>query len=154
MGRTNLAYDLSRYENSIVKEQPKPVIKAKKVQQKAVSVPKTFAAILFIGFIMCCILYGKVETNRVYNEIAAQNKAVDILYSENVRMQAEYEGRTSIKNVEDYAVNVLGLKKLDKAQIEYVQLQTENIVEIPENDSNIFVKIQNKFYEILEYLQG
>ena len=154
--QTNLAYDLSRYEYQSPKEKEivKPIINAKKVIQKSASAPKTIAAILTAGLLMCCILYGKVEASNIQNEISDKTKQVDLLYSENVRMQSEIEGRTSLKNVEYYAEKVLGLKKLDKSQIEYVQLQTDNIVEIPHADANFFVKIKNKFFEIVEYLRG
>ena len=154
--QTNLAYDLSRYEYQSPKEKQDiaPIINAKRVVQKSASAPKTIATIFTAGLLMCCILYGKVENTRLQNEITQQSKQVNLLYSENVRMQSEIEGKTSLKNVEDYAENVLGLKKLDKNQIEYVQLQTDNVVEIPKENNNIFVKIKNKFNDILEYLRG
>ena len=60
----------------------------------------------------------------------------------------------SLKNVEDYAENVLGLEKLDKSQIEYIQIQTNDIVEIPEEEENIFIKIKNTFKDFMEYMFG
>ena len=149
---TNLAYDLSRYEYQTEKE--KSVIKAKKVVQKSASAPKTIAAILAAGLLMCSVLYSKVENSRLQNEISSQTKKVDLLHSENVRMQSEIEGKTSLKNIEVYAEKVLGLQKLDKSQIDYVQLQTDNVVEISDSNTNFFVKVKNKFNDILEYLRG
>ncbi len=153
--QTNLAYDLSRYEYQSLKqkEAEKPVIKAKKITQKNASAPKTVAAILSAGLLMCCILYGKVEASSLQNQISAEAEQVDLLYSENVRMQSEIEDKTSLKNIEAYA-KALGLKKLDKSQVEYVKLQTNNVVEIPDSDTNFFVKVKNKFYEVVEYLRG
>lgn len=154
--QSNLAYDLSRYEYQTPKQEPKreQVIKAKKVQVKSFSSVKTIAAIFFAGSLMCAVLYGKAEETTLQAQIAALNKQVDIEYSDNVRMQTEIEGRTSLENVEDYAENVLGLKKLDKSQIEYVQLHKDNVVEINTTQSNFFVDVKNKFYEIVEYLEG
>lgn len=149
--QTNLAYDLSRYEYQTTKDQP--IIKAKKVVQKSASAPKTIAVILSAGLLMCCVLYGKVETSELQSQITAQTEKVDLLNSENVRMQSEIEGKTALKDVEDFA-KILGLQKLEKTQIEYVQLQTDNVVEIPDSSINVFVKIKNKFYSILEYLRG
>ena len=150
--QSNLAYDLSRYEYQAPK--PKNIIKAKRVVQVSASFPKTFALVICAGFLMCCVLYGKVETAKLQSEIAQQEDTVDMLKSENVRMQSEIEGKTSLSNIEDYAENVLGLQKLDKSQIEYVELETGNVIEIPETSSNVFVIIKNKFYDILEYLRG
>ena len=151
---TNLAYDLSRYETTSAAKEPRPVIKARKTVHPAVGLPKVIAAILIGGALMCGVLYSRVEDSRLQNEITAQTKQLELLRSENVRMQSEIEGKTSLKNVEDFAEDILGLKKLDKSQIEYVQLNTDNVVEIPESETNIFVRIRNKFYGLLEYLRG
>lgn len=158
MSKTNLAYDLSRYEYQYraVEKQEKPVMKTNPQAAVAarISVPKVVAVILMVGTMMCAMLYGNVEESRLYNDITKANKQVDILAGENARMQTELEGRTSVKNVEDYAENVLGLEKLNQSQIEYVELPTGNAVEIPETESNIFVIIKNKYNEIVEYLMG
>lgn len=150
--QSNLAYDLSRYEYQPKKAEP--VIKAKKIVKPSASTPKTIATILVGGVMMCCVLYSKLDVSRIQKEITAQTKAVELLRSENVRMQSAIEEKTSLRNVENFAENQLGLKKLDKSQMEYVELQTENIVEIPESDTNIFVRISDKFNSILEYLRG
>lgn len=156
MSKTNLAYDLSRYEYQYreAEKQEKPVMKSNPKAAARVSVPKVVSSVLLIGTLLCCMLYGNVEQSRLYSDITRANKNVDILAGENARMQTEIEARTSVKNVEDYAENVLGLEKLGQSQIEYVELPTGNAVEIPETNSNIFVTIKNKFNEIVEYLMG
>lgn len=150
--QTNLAYDLSRYEYQTPRQ--KEVIKAKKIIKPTVSLPKILGLVLFSGVLLCSVLNCKVETARLQSDISKQQETVDILNSENVRMQTEIEGNTSLAKVEDYAENVLGLKKLDKSQIEYVEINTDNDIEIPKTKENIFVVIKNKFYSILEYLRG
>lgn len=156
MSKTNLAYDLSRYEYQYrtVEKQEKPVMKTNPKAVSRISVPKVVAMILMVGALLCAMLYGNVEQSRLYSDITKANKTVDILAGENARMQTELEGRTSVKNVEDYAENVLGLEKLGQSQIEYVELPTGNAVEIPETKTNIFVSIKNKYNEIVEYLMG
>ncbi len=156
--RDNLAYDLSRYENAVRKPEAEPKRVIKDVKKTSVSTAastfKTLAMILVVGVLLCAFLYGKAEESTLQAQIAEKNREIDIVYSENVRMFTELEGRTSLSKVEDYAENVLGLQKLDKSQIEYVQLNTDNVVEINESETNIFVTIKNKFYEFLEYLEG
>ena len=51
-------------------------------------------------------------------------------------------------------VNVLGLQKLDNSQIKYVQTQTDDIIEIPEENKNIFVRAKEKINSFLEYIFG
>lgn len=156
--QTNLAYDeydLARFE-APVKAAEKPVIKVRKASSAASAATgvKFVGLVLAAGMLLCCGLYGKVEASKLQSEITAKTKEVDLLYSENVRMRSELEGRASLKNVEEYVKNVLGLQKLDASQKEYVALQTANVVEMSETSDNIFVIIKNKFNQLVEYLRG
>ncbi|MEG0615524.1 MAG: hypothetical protein RR540_07185 [Oscillospiraceae bacterium] len=152
--QTNLAYDLSRYEYQTPKEETKPIIRAKRIGQKNAAAPKFILCSLFAGVMLCAMLYGKTEASSLCNDINIATKQYEILSSENKRMKSEIDGKSSSKNVENYAENVLGLQKLDKSQIEYVQLESETEVQIPKTSPNIFVQIKNKFAEIVEYLRG
>ena len=113
-----------------------------------------FIAALSALLVFFCVIYGRVETNRMYQQIAAQNQKLEVVQSENVRLKSELESKMTLKNVEDYAVNVLGLQKLDNSQIKYVQTQTDDIIEIPEENKNIFVRAKEKINSFLEYIFG
>ncbi len=154
--RGNLAYDFSVYEPKKQEKADKPEIKMKK---NPVPVARRQSAFRFIVmaavFLLMAvgILYGKVETNRLFGDIRDLEDQLQNLKSENITLAAEYEGRTSLKNVEDYAENVLGLKKLDKAQVEYVELPADTVIEIVETENrNIFIIIRNWFNELMEKL--
>ena len=56
--------------------------------------------------------------------------------------------------MEEYAEQELGLQQLDQSQIEYIQLQTDDSVEIPDEEKNLFVRIKDKFESFMEYLKG
>ena len=102
---------------------------------------------------MFAMLYGKVETNRLFGEVAELEQQLQSLEAENVALAAEYESRTSLKNVEEYAQNTLGLQKLDKAQIEYVEFEGDSVIEVVDTEKqNIFVRIKNWFADVCEYL--
>lgn len=156
--RGNLAYDLSVYEpkaKPAVKQQESPEIKMKKnpAPVRRESAFKIFLKTAFILAAFCAVLYGKVESNELFNEIHDLQASLKDLQSENITLAAEYESRTSLKNVEDYAENVLGLRKLDKSQIEYVEMPGEHVIEIVETEQkNIFIIIRNKLNELREYL--
>lgn len=160
--RSNLAYDLSVYEPKKRPAQPEqPQQNAPNIKMKKNPVPvkrresafKFAMRAFFVMAVLCAILYGKVETNTLFGEISGLESDLKDLQSENITLAAEYEARTSLKNVEDYAENVLGLKKLDKAQIEYVDLPSDKVIEIVETENkNIFVIIRNKINELREYL--
>lgn len=118
------------------------------------SASKVFIAALSALLVFFCVIYGRVETNRMYQQIAAHNQKLEVVQSENVRLKSELESKMTLKNVEDYAVNVLGLQKLDNSQIKYVQTQTDDIIEIPEENKNIFVRAKEKINSFLEYIFG
>ena len=157
--RSNLAYDLSVYE-----PKPKPAPSEKKqaeIKMKRTQIPsvhkesafKVFVKAFVILGILCMVLYGKVETNALFRDISKLESKLNDLQSENITLAAEYEARTSLKNVEDYAENVLGLRKLDKAQIEYIELPGNTVIEKVETENrNIFIIIRNKINELREYL--
>ncbi len=149
----NLAYDFSVYE-PVRKTEPVRKIQVKKnTQSQNVSTFFVIVSAVAIAFLLCAIIYGKAEESRLYNEASKIERQIALINDENVRMQSELEARTNIRNVEDYAENVLGLQKLDKTQIEYIELQKENVIMVmEEKNNNVFVKIKNWFDNALEYI--
>ncbi len=165
MANSNLAYDLSIYEpNPVKKQEPaaapavasRPKIQVTtnaQVDRSGMNAFGVFVKAAVILGVLFAVLYGNVETNRLFNEITALEAQLSSLQTENIALAAEYESVTSLKNVEDYAENVLGLKKLDKAQIEYVELEGDTVIEVVEKDSgNIFIAIKNWVNDVCEYL--
>lgn len=131
-----------------------PDITMKITPPKRGSVVKLFFAALLALLVFFLVIYGRVETNQLYRQISDQNQKLEIAQSENVRMKSELESKMTLKNVEEYAEKVLGLQKLDNSQIKYVQTQTDDIVEIPKEDKNLFTKIRDKFNGFVEYIFG
>lgn len=126
--------------------------KSKSKNANAANSVIVFLACVFTLALLFAVIYGKVEVTAVYNEISAETKNVEMLQSENVRMKAELDARMSLKSVEEYAENNLGLTKLDKSQINYVRIQSENIVEIPETEKDFFVKVKETFSNIVDII--
>ena len=60
----------------------------------------------------------------------------------------------SAKYVEDYAENVLGMKKMDSSQIKYIKTQTDDVVNIPEQKKGFFAKVKGFFESCVEYFRG
>ncbi len=106
--------------------------------------------VLLIG----CVIYGKVQTNEIYTTLAQLQAEYDDITAQNVSMRSEMEGKLTVKNIEEYAENVLGLRQLDQSQIEYVQIQTEDEVVISEPDENIIVTINDYLNSFWEFLRG
>ncbi len=120
--------------------------------------PGTYTRLIAVfaaaGIILSAVISAKVEAAAIRSEINEEMKKVDSLKSENTRMQAEIETKTSRKAVESYAEDILGMQKLDKSQCEYITLKSGNVIEIPENDESFFVKMYNELSDFFEYLRG
>lgn len=149
----NLAYDYSIYEN-LPQKQPEKRIQVKKntADIHTVSAVKSFITAVAALCLLCAILYGKVQISQMYGEASDLNKQLDNISIANASMETELESKTSIQSIEDYAVNTLGLKKLDNNQKDYVQVQKENKIEVVQEDDNVFVSIKNWFKGALEYI--
>lgn len=115
----------------------------------------TMIAGVFVFFAMLsAVIYSNVQQLQINNQITEKEKELTDLQSENVRMQSEIAGKTSNKNIQDYAENVLGMHVIDASQIEYVQIQTSDVVEIPKEEQNIFVQAKQWWDDLVEYLRG
>ncbi len=153
MSKNNLAYDLTKYEDAAPEKAPKIRVRRQKAANVG-SAPKMISFTAAAGLILGAVIYGKVENAAIHAEITTQNKTVEMLASENVRMQSEIEEKTALKSVESYVENILGMQKLDKSQIEYVSISNGSVADIPEGEDNVFLKIKNAFGDFLEYIRG
>ena len=142
------AYDEPVYMPRMPAEEPE-IIRAPKITMKKTPPKRGSASKVFL-----IALSSKVETNKMYRQISSANQNLESMQSENVRLQSELESKMTLKNVEEYAVKVLGLQKLNNSQIKYVETQTDDVVEIPEEEKNIFVKVKDKFDKLVEYIFG
>lgn len=156
VSKMNLAYkyDLNKYRNLTVEEHNESkrdniTIKHKNVDK--ISTIKIIFIAIVVFFILGSVIYSKVQLSAVYSEINSQKVELASLESENARLKAEIEAHTSLKNIEEYAESI-GLEKLNKAQIWYIDIRNEDVVIIPEESANTFVRIKKFFDSVLEYL--
>lgn len=67
------------------------------------------------------IIASRVKLSLAQHETESLKSSLSIVESENVRLNMQLEAMVSDETVEDYAVNVLGLKKVEKYQIHYFE---------------------------------
>ena len=131
-----------------------PQISMKRTQAKSGSV-----MFIIITSIMAMTMVGTVVVrmnirNTLYNTVAEKQEELSHYEAENVRLQSELESRASAKNVEDYAENELGMQKIDSSQIRYIRIQTDDVVNIPEQDQGLLSKVESFFDRCVEYFRG
>ncbi len=156
MPNTNAAYkyDLNKYRNLKVdknSEEYRQISIKKKAADKGAVLKISLISVATL-ILLFCVIYGKVEINKLYNDINLTKHDIDMLECENIRMKTELESTASMKNIEEYAENVLNLVKLDKSQVIYFKVENENVIEIPEKDNNIFVTVKDFFTNLFKYV--
>lgn len=127
---------------------------AEKSNEHRFSAPGMIFGVLFCFVMVFAVIYSHSQQLEISRQIDVKKQELTDLQSENVRMQSEIAGKTSNKNIQEYVENVLGMRTIDVSQIEYVQIQTADVVEIPEAEQNLYVKVKHWFDGVVEYLRG
>ena len=103
--------------------------------------------------LLAAALFGRVEISELYTQRAELETKLERIQDENVSLESEFTQKTGMTKVEEYAEDKLGLHKLDKSQIEYVEVESpEKAKVINSDDTNVFVKIKRWFNSALEYI--
>lgn len=153
----NLAYEYENYDVLDEREEEyadkiRRKRTANKRRKNAANI-RIVAAAVIVLVLFSAMTYGRVELSKLYAEKTDLESQLTLLQNENISLESELAQKTGLTKVEDYAENRLGLQKLDKSQIEYVEIEEQTSAEIvaPE-ETNIFVKIKDWFKDSLEYL--
>ncbi len=161
---SNLAYDLSLFDTDeeferkrAQREKEKAAkadikVTAKKSVGRNGSVIAVFAAVTFAVAIAFSLLYSKVQISDYTSMISETKTEIEQMERENIRLNSKLDGMYTLDNVEQIASQELGLQKTQSSQITFITLNTEEMTEVAEENTNIFVSIQNWFYDVLDFL--
>ena len=160
MNSHNLAIDYSEYEREEADEIKNKKTKEKKsisaprsVGRRTASVIRYFTVAAAAFALLCFMIYGRVELSSLYTQQSELESKLTRLQSENVALETELAQKNGLTQAESYAENQLGLKKLEKYQIEYVEVPKPDVAEaVSPSDDNIFVRIKKWFLSVLEYI--
>ncbi len=131
-------YDLETFGQSTQKPEIKRIPKAKALPK--VNTAKVIALVMVAILAGSAYLYGRMKLNEVntaYTQVMAQ---IDILNSEKVRLDMALNEKMSLKNIEEYAQDNLGLKKLNVGQVHYISLEDE-VVDDADSQTGFFGKM-------------
>lgn len=126
----------------------------KSKQFKRYSIPKTVIFALIALVMFWIVIDSYVSLNSMYSNVSKAQSQLTELKSENVRLESKLQSQVSVRNVEEYAENVLGMERLDSSQIKYIQIQDKDVVTLPASKENFFVSLKIRFGEFIEYLKG
>lgn len=118
-------------------EEAKPQLRLLTGGKTQLDIQRKNKASKLISVILCCAVFfslivvsisGSVKGAELTSQINAKQTEIKNAQSENVRLSAAVDGMFSISNVETYATDVLGMKKMENYQIRYVDLSTADQV--------------------------
>lgn len=132
----------------------KPDINMSNTETKSGSVFSIIVVAALAVVMFGAVIYSFDRRNTMYNKVSDLNNELNVAEAENVRLQSELDSKMSAKNVEDYAENVLGMQKIDSSQIQYIEIQTDDVVSIPEQDESLAAKLKRLFDACVEYFRG
>lgn len=85
--------------------------------KKALSIAVVTAAVMCMFF---AVVFTFVQKNELNREIAGLKSDIALAQSENISLNAELEAMVSVSQIDTYAVEKLGMTRLDSNQIKYV----------------------------------
>ncbi len=141
-------------KNRQKKTEKKPNITVRQTEARSGSVFTIILISVLAIMMLGSVIYVLNRRNTVYNSVAEIKNELNLIEAENVRLQSELESRMTAKNVEDYAENVLGMKKLDSSQVEYIEIQKDDVVNIPQQEEGLIAKLEKLFNRCVEYFRG
>jgi hypothetical protein len=159
--KSNAAYDFSRFEPVEQNEEPEkkqkvpaPVKKhLKKQSVKPATVVKWVFVSAFVMLSLASVMVGNIKITQLNDEITTTQESLNVLKSNQVSLDAKLEARMSMQKVEDYAVNKLGLVKVQPFQIEYIHLTDQDKVEVTGDSTGIIGIFKNLINSVMEYFE-
>lgn len=154
MAQNSTAYDLSRYEpNPAQKQAPELRVYKRASGSRAMSPIKVLFCMIMVVTVISGLIYNRVVLTELGDEINSVASELTILESEYVRLQSEYASAMSIKTIEQYAENMMGMSKITKSQIEYVVVSDGDVAEVKDTGSGSFLGgLEQIIGQIKEYL--
>jgi cell division protein FtsL len=153
MYRDNTAYDFEMFSpKKKVVELPvsAPSKKRTSSAKKTAAQPAKRSSVLAIGAVAIAFLliiaqlHCQLKNSEVVDQIYQTEKAIETLQSENTRLQVELDGKVSFSNMENTAKS-MGMQKITVAQMEYVNLCTEDTIEVNEGNGGLLAMLGEWF---------
>lgn len=105
---------------------------ASQIRQQTTADTKRIIKVMFIAvtilMFMAIAIYSRVQLDEINREIKSVENKIELAESDSIRINNQLNSIISINNVEDYAMNELGMVKVQDYQVVYVDLSAEDYV--------------------------
>ena len=160
----NVAYDLSRFDNRArVREAVLEAPEEQRVSRKREASPreKLSLGVIFlyalIAGLAALLISNYMTLTILTDDLSTLTGDLEDLKNEEIILQKQYDQRYILNDIETYAVNNLGMVKLESNMMEYVELSNPDTITVidPYEDSKVsgfFEKLSERLKELLEFL--
>ena len=160
----NVAYDLSRFDSrESVQEAVQDAAAERRPAPKAEAAPRaklsfgTLMMYLLIAGMAALLISNYMRLTIMADEASGLTRELDNLRNEEVILQKQYEERYTLSEIETYAVEQLGMVKLESSMREYIELSNPDTISIidPYEEhqvSGLFNRLADKLRDILSFL--
>ncbi len=93
--------------------------------KRAIKVMVIAVAILMF---MAMAIYSRVQLDEINREISEVENKIELAQSDTIKLNNELNSIVSINNVENYAINELGMVKVQDYQVVYIDLSANDYV--------------------------
>ncbi len=160
---SNLAYDLSRFDTTERERREKQ----RRAEEKArairlapankVSTSGSKFKIIMVSLMMFAALfavnYYNTKKDDVARMVARQEQLLAAAQDDNELLQSKLDSKANIGYIEQYASEKLGMTKVSASQKKYISVNTEDLIEIDNDDSEgLLGAIKRGFSAFLEYI--
>ena len=156
--RENVAYEQFEERFPAQQEQQRNlrVAPTPRRRKKAGLRPSVMACAIVLAMTAAYILYCQMQLTQLSALVGEQNETLNELKAENVSLTTKKVNSMDMDEIEEYAVNNLGMVKFDNAQIEYVELTNPDTVTVAESGmslGSLFAGLARSFSAIVEYIR-
>lgn len=160
---TNLAYDLSMFDTTERERREKQ----RRAKEKAraihlapanrVSTSGSKFKIIMFSLMMFAALfavnYYHTKKDDAARMVAQQEELRNAAQDDNELLQSKLDTKANISYIEQYAAEKLGMTKVAASQKKYISVNTEDLIEIDNDDSEgLLGTIKRGFSAFLEYI--
>lgn len=161
---TNLAYDLSHFDDSLSERKKRAEQQEKRAQQprprifkhsvsKTGSVFKIAVCTMMIFAALCSMNYFSTRRDDMARMVSAKSEELSNAQDSNALLQSKLDSKVNISYIEQYATQELGMQKVSASQKKYVSVNTESLVEVQDDGSGgFFGSIRRWFGDLMEYI--
>ena len=108
---------LSLYPKTTAKSRKQLIMEQRAARARAIEIVVVVGLVLAMLF---GVLYTYVQKNELTKSIAGIQQEISVAKSENVSLNAELEALVSVSQIDSYALEKLGMTRLESNQIVYI----------------------------------